>query len=74
MIKTFAAAGLALGLALSPLSAFAQADMAGDAMAKPMADKPMHKKTMHHSMKHHSMAKKPMAKPMAKDGDMQPKM
>lgn len=70
MIKTFAAAGLALGLALSPLAAFAQTDTAG-AMAKPMADKPMHKKPM---MKHHSMAKKPMAKPMAKDGEMQPKM
>ena len=74
MMKTFAAAGLAFGLALSPLAAFAQTDTMAkpmaDTMAKPMADKPMHKKTMHHATKHHAMAKKPMAK----DGDMQPKM
>ena len=77
MIKTFAAASIALGLALAPFAAFAQTDMSGGAMpAKPMADKPMHKKPMmkHGSMTHHSMAKKPMAKPMAKDGEMQPKM
>ena len=55
MIKTFAAAGLAIGLALSPLAAFAQSDTGA-----PMSDKTMApKKPM---MKPHSMHKKPMTK------------
>ena len=78
MIKTFAAAGLAFGLALSPLAAFAQTDTGGAMPAKPMADTMAPKKPMmHHSMKHQSMTHHSMKhhmKPMAKDGEMQPKM
>ncbi len=56
MIKTFAAAGLAIGLALSPLAAFAQTDMS----EKPMSDKTMApKKPM---MTHNSIHTKPMTK------------
>jgi hypothetical protein len=60
MIKTFAAA-LAIGLAFSPLAAFAETDASAGAMpAKPMSDKTMAPKNP--MMKHHSMHKKAMTK------------
>lgn len=68
MLKTFAAASLAIALGLSPLAAFAQSDTAAPMPDKPMADKTMApKKPM---MKHHSMHKKPMMK----SGETQQKM
>jgi hypothetical protein len=66
VLKTIAAAGLAIGLTLSPLAAFAQSDTGA-----PMSDKPMAAKTM--------APKKPMMKSnmhsdTMKSGEMQQKM
>jgi hypothetical protein len=73
MLKTLAAAGVAIGITLSPLAAFAQTDTSGAAMSdKSMAPKkPM--------AKHHPMHKKPMTKTnmksdTMKSGDTQQRM
>ena len=78
MFKTLAAAGAAIGIALSPLAAFAQTDTSGGAMSdKTMSGAAMApKKPM---MKHHPMHKKPMMKTnmksdAMKSGEMQQKM